>query len=105
MPLSVRANVDRIEAHPSSPCATVLSVPWRFLQGWRGTVDGSDADVVAVNSLTLGVVLPPGDHDVVFAWRPPGARGVPVAAATAVGVGLLVAADALRRRRRPSTTP
>jgi hypothetical protein len=92
--LRVSSSIDRIEAAVESSCAAVLSVPWRFLPGWRAEVNGQAADVVAVNSFTLGVVVPPGASSVVFSWRPAAVGVVVVASWGLQGLVLLGALGA-----------
>jgi hypothetical protein len=103
-PLAVTANAARITAHPSSSCPTILSLPWRFVQGWRATIDGESVPIVAINSLTLGVFVPPGDHGVVLSFHPPGEAVLPLAAGSLVVLAILQLQAIFRARRGLSVT-
>jgi hypothetical protein len=57
-----------VRARAAEPGILVLSE--RYHDGWRATVDGVPADVFPVNFIYRGVALEPGDHEVVFEFRP-----------------------------------
>lgn len=101
IPLDIAEDVSFIRARVQSACGGVLSVPWRFLQGWEASVDGAPVPIVAVNSLTLGVTLAPGPHDVELRWRSRGSAQLWMPALTAISVLLQVVVGRVRRRRSP----
>jgi hypothetical protein len=43
-----------------------------FARGWTATVDGAPAPVLRANGKHRAVPIPPGPHDVVLRYRPPG---------------------------------
>jgi hypothetical protein len=43
----------------------------QYHPGWRAYVDGEETAVYAVNGVLRGVVVPAGEHSVVFLFRPP----------------------------------
>lgn len=70
--------------------------------GWTVTIDDRPAELLRANHAFQAVVVPAGEHAVVFRYEPPGRRtGLLVA-----GVGLLLFGGlvllAIRERRRPS---
>jgi hypothetical protein len=42
----------------------------RYTPDWTVTVDGAPADLQRVNMLSMGVFVPPGDHEIVFEYLP-----------------------------------
>jgi len=50
------------------PCLVVLARPWA--PGWRARIDGAAAPLVRANLAGLGVVAPPGRHEVVLSYHP-----------------------------------
>ena len=49
----------------------LLVVNESWSSGWRARLDGSDIPIYRVNYLVQGVVVPPGEHQVVFTYDPP----------------------------------
>jgi hypothetical protein len=73
-----------------------------LMEGWSVRVDGRPAAPVYVNSVMRGVVVPAGEHEIVWRYAVPGLRlGALVSAVTAAVLAATAAALALRRRRRP----
>ena len=73
---------DTIEVETSGPA--LLLAGDRFDPGWRATVDGQPAGVIAADFVALGVPVPAGRHQVSLRFRPRGLReGVAVALAAA----------------------
>jgi Bacterial membrane protein YfhO len=67
-----------------------------YFPGWRAYVDGVETPIYQTNYLFRGVVVPPGQHTLVFAYRP---TSVLVGAAISL-VALLLAAGLLIVGRR-----
>jgi hypothetical protein len=57
-----------------------------FANGWSATVDGQPVDILRANIALRGVVVPKGEHRVVFTYRQPGLR----TGFVLTGVGLVV---------------
>lgn len=55
---------------PPQPAETVLLLNDRYDKKWTATVDGSAAKILRGNYLMRAVVIPPGSHNVSFAYRP-----------------------------------
>jgi Bacterial membrane protein YfhO len=73
--------------------------------GWQATVDGRPVDLVKADHALVAVPVPTGRHEVALHATVPGrSRGTVVSAASVVGLGLMVAAPPLWRRRRPGVT-
>jgi hypothetical protein len=88
-----------VEATLEAPGLVVLGDA--FYPGWRATVDGTPAPIVATNHLFRGVPVAAGEHRIRFEYRP---MSVAIgAAASVLGVLLLIgliAAPALTSGRR-----
>lgn len=63
---SIRAN--RIVLDSQGPGLLVLSEV--YYPGWQVTVDGRLAEIIPVEGVFRGVILPTGKHEVVFQFRP-----------------------------------
>lgn len=59
-----------ISARVDTDAPVLLVVSEAHYPGWSATVDGRDADIVLADGAFLGVVVPPGDHRVEFAFAP-----------------------------------
>jgi hypothetical protein len=44
----------------------------QYYPGWRAYVDGQETEVYEVNGIQRGIVVPPGEHKVLFLYRPQG---------------------------------
>lgn len=42
----------------------------RWDPGWRATLDGEPVEVLRINHVLRGVVVPPGRHEIVYSFRP-----------------------------------
>ncbi|MBV9578436.1 MAG: hypothetical protein JO057_07600, partial [Chloroflexi bacterium] len=63
-PNSVRLRVQ-------APSAGVVVLKDSFFPGWQATLNGVSANVVRVNGIVRGVIVPqPGDYEVEFVYRP-----------------------------------
>jgi uncharacterized membrane protein YfhO len=59
-----------IKAYASSTALLVLSEVY-YPAGWKATIDGTETEILRTNSVLRSVVVPPGDHTVVFSFNPP----------------------------------
>jgi hypothetical protein len=64
-----KLNDVEINALTSRPAMLVLNDSWA--PGWKAYVDGIERPVLRVNYAFRGIVVPKGEHRVVFAYRPP----------------------------------
>ncbi|MGI5819972.1 MAG: YfhO family protein [Armatimonadota bacterium] len=76
----------RLRLRVSCPEPRVLVVADAWYAGWSVTVDGEPAELLRANYAFRGVVLPAGEHDVTFSFRP----ATWLVALPMFGVGLLV---------------
>ena len=58
-----------VRAQAEAPALLVLADQW--YTGWEAKVDGAPAPIVRVNAVLRGVPLTPGQHEIVFEFRPP----------------------------------
>ncbi|MCB0980723.1 MAG: hypothetical protein KDB17_08735 [Ilumatobacter sp.] len=70
------------------PHPAVVALPEQFDDGWTVTVDGHDAEVVAVDGVWAGVVVAEGQHHIVLDYAPGWVW--PAFAVAALGAGLVV---------------
>jgi uncharacterized membrane protein YfhO len=61
---------DRIIVEVNAACRGLLIVGDSYFPGWRATVDGRAAQVLAVNGAQRGVVVEAGAHTVHLVYRP-----------------------------------
>jgi len=66
----VEVEGDQIRTRVSVDRAALLVAAENAYPGWSVTIDGQPSDLVVADSTLLGVVVPPGDHEVVFEFRP-----------------------------------
>jgi hypothetical protein len=96
-----RPRPERIELSVDLDRATVVSVAQQALPGWTVTVDGEPADVVEVDGIFLGAVVPPGDHEIVFRYSSPWLATTLLVSLTAIAATIaLLIGDTVRSRRR-----
>jgi hypothetical protein len=89
---------DRIDVSVDTPAAGLLVVSEHYDPGWSAKVDGSDAPVIPVDVIVLGVAVPPGHHSVRLRYVPVGfVPGLVCAALTTLALAVL----ALRQSPRP----
>jgi hypothetical protein len=67
---TVASAPDRVVARVTcdAACLLVLARPWT--PGWRAWIDGERGELVRSNLAGLGVVVPPGEHDVELSYHP-----------------------------------
>jgi hypothetical protein len=108
-PLDPQATVDVVDARnnrlavdTASATPSVLVVADAYYPGWRASIDGQPAPILQADYAFRAVLLPPGRHRVVFAYRPASfVVGVLVSAATLI---ILVVLAPLGRRWRALST-
>jgi len=61
---------NRAEVHASADAPDVMMLSDAYSDDWRVTVDGQPAALYRANYAFRGVWLPPGQHTVVFSYRP-----------------------------------
>jgi uncharacterized membrane protein YfhO len=89
-----------VRAEVAGAAESLLVVSQNLADGWRATIDGKPAPIVAVDGALIGVFVPPGDHTVTLRYLPrtflagAGITGVALAA-----VALTIALPIVRRRR------
>lgn len=64
----------RVVINASAVQQGLLLLGDQFYPGWQARIDGRPATVYRVNHVMRGVVLPPGDHQVVFRFAPASLR-------------------------------
>ncbi|MDP8922942.1 MAG: oligosaccharide flippase family protein, partial [Chloroflexota bacterium] len=96
---------NRVVVRASAPSGGVLVLGDVFFPGWRATVDGVRQPVLRANGVLRGVELGPGEHIVVFEYRPFSVQiGAFISALSALTIGLL-GGYALLWSRRPTAAP
>lgn len=65
-----RSRTITIKAHTSDQALMVLSEVY-YPAGWTATIDGQPAEILKTNAVLRSVVVPPGEHTVVFRFDPP----------------------------------
>ncbi len=86
-----------IEAELSAPGLVVLGDS--FYPGWRATVDGEPAPILATNHIFRGVVVPAGRHEIRFDYAPASVYwGAAISFAGWLGWALVIRATRFSRR-------
>ena len=57
-----------------SPTGGLVVLHDSFDRGWSATIDAKPAEILPVNILSRGVIVPRGVHRIVFSYSPPGFR-------------------------------
>jgi hypothetical protein len=70
----VQDDPDRVVVEVDTESDTLLVLRDAYSNGWRATVDGSPVEIVRVDHAFRGVELGPGEHRVVFDYRPTSLR-------------------------------
>ena len=97
-----RANLDRVSPERlvvdvSTSTGGVLTLDRQYLDDWSVTIDGEDASSIVVDDVLLGVRIAPGEHIVVFTYRPGWVAPSMLVAAAAVLLFGVTAAWTMRR--------
>ena len=61
---------EHIVVEATAPANALLVLGEKYYKGWRATVDGTAAEIVAVDQILRGVYLTPGRHRVEFRFDP-----------------------------------
>jgi Bacterial membrane protein YfhO len=86
-----------VDARPARPALLMLN-DLKY-PGWTATLDGAPVAILAADYLFRGVVVPAGNHQVVFSYEPPSQRiGMAISLAAALAGALAVLVLAWRRR-------
>ncbi len=86
-----------LAVHASMERGGILVVTETWAPGWTARVDGEESPVHRINGYFRGVEVGAGEHDVVFAYEPPGLRlGIAVSLAALAITTVL----AIRVRKR-----
>jgi hypothetical protein len=88
------ANVDvdrpgKITATTSCETTQLLVVSESYDHGWQAALDGAEIDILRANGDFMGVVVPPGDHEICLNFAPESLRWGRLACC--FGLGLIVA--------------
>lgn len=97
----VTCDAEQLTLRVRAATSAVLVVADSFYPGWEATVDGQPAAILRANLLLRGVTLTPGEHKVVFRYRPASWRhGMVLSLATLVllSVGTLITVFLPRQR-------
>ncbi len=70
----VRYEPERVEIATDAPAEGLLVLSDTHYPGWRATVDGKPVPILRTNGLFRAVVVPGGDHRVVFEFAPSSLR-------------------------------
>ena len=90
---------ERVVVRATAPSGGLLVLADVYFTGWTSTVDGVQAPVLRTNALVRGVELGPGEHTVVFEYRPLSFRVGALLSAVALAVlAALAGLGALARR-------
>ena len=65
-----RRERNRMELAVSAKAASVLVLSENHYPGWRASLDGASVETLRVNYNLRGIPLTPGEHQVVFVYRP-----------------------------------
>jgi hypothetical protein len=97
----VTDRLNDVEVDVSTPHAGMLVLNDSWDAGWRARLDGVDQPVLQINYAFRGVVVPAGNHRVVFLYRPPFLlAGLVISGSTIFLLLLLFSTVAVRRWRR-----
>ncbi|HEX8218572.1 MAG TPA: YfhO family protein, partial [Chloroflexia bacterium] len=91
----------RVRLRTEKPRLLVVNESWAA--GWRATVDGAETPIYRANYIVQGVVVPPGEHEVVFNYDPPIFKvGLAISGVSLLGwLGLLALGIKQRRNSKP----
>ena len=94
----------RLEAEAAGPALLVVQDAW--WPGWRATIDGRPAELLAADFLVRAIRWPPGRHRVELTYDPPELRtGLALSGLGAALVLLLAVRAVTGSRRAPTAAP
>ena len=97
---------DRVRVRALAPNGGFLVLGDTFFDGWQVRVDGADRPILRANALFRAAELEPGEHDVLFEYRPASLRvGAALSLVGAIVLGLLLGLSLPRRSERPADVP
>jgi hypothetical protein len=82
--------INRVSVGTRSATGGLLVLSDAYYPGWKVTVDGRSARLLRVNVAFRGVVVPAGDHTVLFTYEPDSFRLGLIISATSVGLTLVL---------------
>jgi hypothetical protein len=95
-----RPDTDRVDVDTDLSRPSLLVVSEQFFPGWKASLDGVPTDLLRVNGVLMGTVVPEGRHRVTLRFQPAAITiGFRIALATLALVILLWVVD----RRHAST--
>lgn len=68
--ISYKDNRMVYRSHTNAPQLAVFSEMW-FPNGWKAYIDGKEAEYLRANYVLEAMVVPEGDHEIVFEFKPP----------------------------------
>ena len=96
---------ERVEVSVEVTRRALLVVSDTWMPEWRARVDGAEREILPVNLIFRGVVLEPGDQNVVMTYEPASFRsGLTWSSFSALAICALLVAVLLPRRRRATVT-
>lgn len=91
---------DRWQIRTSGGRPTLLVVSEAYFPGWRARVDGHSVRVLQADGAFIGVLLEPGEHQIVLEYPTPTAAIVGRMITAVTLIGLIIAGLGSRARRR-----
>jgi hypothetical protein len=79
---------ERVRLRANVPFPGYVVLADTFAAGWRATVDGEPAEILPADVAFRAVWVEPGEHEVVFAFTPPGWPAAPLVSVLATLVSL-----------------
>lgn len=90
---------DRVDVKVKTTKPRLLILNDHFYNGWNAAVDGKDTPIIQANSFARAVVVPAGEHRVVFEFVSPSlSRGMYLLQGALMVMASLIAATVLKKR-------
>jgi len=93
---------ERVVIRAGAPERALLILTDTYYPGWKAEVDGEETEVLRVNFVQRGVLLEPGDHEVVFAFEPAANRAARLMCLTGLVAFTILAVGAVVSGRKDS---
>ena len=104
--LTARFGINRHEFRVRTAEPAILVLSEGYYPGWRARIDDRPGEVLRVDAILKGCVVPPGTHKVVFRFLPASfAVGAAVSSTSALLIVFLVARRRRSLRSRSDSTP